>query len=440
MADFTAIADVSRSLRRLLQDRMQPGSSVTIAPPDQTVDGFDGPRVNLYPLQVIENTSLKNEQAPLSGHPGSRGRPPLWLNIRYMLTSHAGGENQPDSDLTAQEILGDAMRILHVFGNRMREVTAINIAPPADQEPILVPELLGEFERIKVSLHQATLEDVTKVWSALSEENLRRSVFYEVTVVMIAHTDPPPVPLPVEERRVFASLAQGPGIERVFVTPPAGQPEVEMRVAVGEEITIVTEHVLADRVFVQFGDLRPMRVPLPSGGRIRVAVPDGVLDVDFDPLTQVPIADADLLQPGSLEIRLIVEHDTEGVAGALGPGTRIEDARRYVSNTCILQLVPQVTGVAPVQGPSGTVLQVTGTRLWHAAAQEAQVVIGNASLAIRAPDVAGAWAEPTPTVVEVPVIDTGLSPLAAADPPYVVAVHVDGARSRATALGFRLVP
>lgn len=89
MADFTAIAAVSRTIRTLLQDRMQSGAAVTIAPPDQTIAGFDGARVNLYLMQVLENAALKNEQGPLRGHPSSYGRPPLSLNLRYMLTSYS---------------------------------------------------------------------------------------------------------------------------------------------------------------------------------------------------------------------------------------------------------------------------------------------------------------------------------------------------------------
>lgn len=437
MADFTAIAAVSRSLRTLLQDRMQSGAAVTIAPPDQTVSGFDGARVNLYLIQVLENAALKNDQGALRGHPGSYGRPPLSLNLRYMLTSHSDAENQPDSDLTAQEILGDAMQVLHEFGNRIDTLTQITLAPPALNEPILDPVLTEEFERIKVTLHPVTIEDVTKIWSALSAENFRRSVVYEVTVVQIFPSEAPRVAPPVEERRVFASLARRPTIERVFVTPAPGAPEREMRVSVGEEITIVARDIAADRLFVRFGALPPMRIPADRGGRFRVIVPDAVLAADFDPAVNLPIAMADLLQPGTLPIRLVSEVATEGVAGGQGPGTRVEEPRVFQSNVALMQLVPRVATVTPANGPAGTILRVTGERLWHAGATEAQIVIGDGAVAIRAPEVAGAWAAPTPTAVEVPVAEAGLVPR---PQPYPVAAIVDGARSRTSGLTFRLDP
>jgi hypothetical protein len=440
VADHTAIAAVSRTLRTLLLDRMVTGAAVTLAPPDQTIEGFDGARVNLYLFQVIENASLKNTDSPGLGHPASYGRPPLSLNLRYMLTSYSSSETQTESDISAQEILGDAMRVLHFYGNRIDELTLINLAPPALNEPVLDAALQNEHERAKIVLHPVSIEDITKVWSALSEENFRRTVIYEVTVVQIESTDPRRAGPPVEERRVFASLRKRPTIRRVFVTPAAGLPETEVRVAIGEEITIIAENTATDLLFVQFASLAPMRVPSAPDGRIRVQVPDDVLRVDFDPVTDIAIPVGQRLQPGVLEIRLIGEVNVEGVAGSTGPGVRIEEPRRFTSNVALMQLVPRITSVVPASGTSATILRVAGTRLWHASAREAQVVIGDAAVAIRPPAVAGAWADPTPTAVEVPVADADLSNLAPTDPPYRVAVMVDGARSRETTFGFRQGP
>ena len=61
MADFTAMAAVSRTLRRLLIDRMAtPGVGVTMAPPDVTVANVNGSRINLY-LYQVESLGLKGE-------------------------------------------------------------------------------------------------------------------------------------------------------------------------------------------------------------------------------------------------------------------------------------------------------------------------------------------------------------------------------------------
>src|SRR5947208_4063031 len=105
MSDFTAIAGVSRSLRRLLRDRMSDPVPVTIAPPDVTVTGITDRRINLFLFQVQENAQLKNQEIPGQGHPGSYGRPPLSLSLFYLLTAFSGAEATEDADLDTQGIL-----------------------------------------------------------------------------------------------------------------------------------------------------------------------------------------------------------------------------------------------------------------------------------------------------------------------------------------------
>jgi hypothetical protein len=113
VSDYTAIAGVSRTLRILLLDRMEtPAPQVTIAPPDIDVDGIIGRRLNLYLYQVAENGHLKNQEIPGHGHPGAYGYPPLSLDLHYLLTAYGSSETTADADLDAQQVLGDAMRVL----------------------------------------------------------------------------------------------------------------------------------------------------------------------------------------------------------------------------------------------------------------------------------------------------------------------------------------
>ena len=440
MADHTAIAAVSRTLRTLLLDRLAMNAAVTIAPPDLTIANVDGPRANLYLYQVIENAALKNQENPSHGHPAAYGRPPLSLNLRYLLTTQSATENQTESDLNAQEHLGDAMRVLHDFGNQLDSLRIVNPAAGPVGSPVLDAVLREEYERIKIVLHPIDLDELTKVWSALSDENFRRSVAYEVTVVQIETIVPRPAPRPVETRRIFASVRRRPVTRRVYVTPGANEPIGELRVRVGEEITIVAENSLAERLFVQFGALDPIRIPPPGDGHIRITLPDSEYPVDLDHAAPRPIPIVNRLQPGVIEIRVIAEHPTDGVEGGLGHGKNFSDMRRYASNTALLQLVPQVTDVTPPSGTAATVLRVEGTRLWHDQAELAEVIIADAAVRIRQPATGDAWAAPTPTAVEIPVSDAAalLPALSPGDAPYPVAVQVDGARSRDPGFGFTL--
>ncbi len=442
MATHAAITAVSRTLRTLLLDRMIVPSTVTIAPPDVAVAGVAGGRVNIYLFQALENADLKNQEIPGEGHPAAYGQPPLSLNLRYLLTTHSELENQPDADLNSQTMLGDAMRVMHEFGNRIDELAIQNPVAGAVGDPVLDTALGNEFERVKLVLHPTELDDLTKVWSAFSEVNFRRSVVYEARVIQIQSTGPRVRPQPVETRRIVMNVRRPPEVIDAYVTPAANGPIGELRVQIGEELTIVTENAVADMVYVRLGSLDPIRVVPQGDGRIRVVVPDNQYPADLDNPLPRPIPPGQQLQPGLLEVQVIVVHPAEGVEGALGRGSTFSQNRSYRSNIALLQLVPQITGLAPANGPAATILQVQGVRLWHAGARLAEVIIGDASVTIRPPAPGDPWLAPTAVQVEIPVAEAAqtLPVLAVGDPPYGVAIQVDGARSRDGGFTFSLDP
>jgi hypothetical protein len=432
LASHTAIAAVSRTLRTLLLDRMVTGAGITLAPPDVEVAGVDGARVNLYLMQVIENGALKNQEIPGTGHPSAYGHPPLSLDLRYLVTTHSAIENQTDADLNAQTLLGDAMRVFNDFGNRIDQLSIVNPVAGTPGDAILDPDLSREFERLKIVLHPASLDDITKVWSAVSGTNFRRSVVYEVTVIQIETPTPRVRPAPVETRRVFMTVRKRPEIVEAYVSPAApGDPIGETRARVGEEITIIAEGALADRLYVRLGSLEPIRVSPPGDGRIRLTVPDALYPADLDHPLPRPIPPAAQLQPGPLEVQVIAMHPAEGVQGGLGIGTPTPPGlRRYPSNSLLMQLVPRVTAAAPASGNAATTLHVAGERLWHPGARSVEVIVGDAAIPVTAP---------TPTAVDAAIsAAAGLLDISAT--PYPVAVQVDGARSRDPGITFTLGP
>ncbi len=444
MADHTAIAAVSRTLRTLLRDRMVIDPvTITFVPPDVAPEGVTGTRVNLYLTQVMENAELKNQEVPGRGHPSAYGRPPLSLNLRYLMTTYTGQQEQPDADINAQTTLGDAMRVMHDFGNRLDTLTISNNTVGIVGEPILEEPLRDEYERLKVVLHPASIDDLSKVWSAMPEANFRRSVLYEVTVVQIETPERRPRPRPVETRRIIATVRRRPLIRAAYVTPSDVAPMVppgELRMRIGDEITIETERTRADRVYVRLGTLDPIRVSPAPDGFIRITIPDDTYPDTLDGLGGA-IPAGQQLQPGPVELLVIAEHPAEGVEGGLGHGSALTTTRRYRSNVALLQLVPHITAITTPAGTQSTILHLEGTRLWHPNARTAEVTIGDAPITIRDPGPPDLWILPTPTVVEVPVADAApfLAVLAPADPSYPVAVEIDGARSR-DAVGFHLDP
>jgi len=417
MSDYRAIAGVSGTLQTLLVDFMTTPPDVTLAPPDVPVDGKTGKRINLYLYLVAENAHLKNQEIPGEGYPGDYGHPPLSLNLHYLLTAYGEKETAEDSDLFAQQLLGDAMRVMHDF--------AI-ITPDMG---ILDPSLVGEFERIKITLHPSSVEELAKIWTALPKANFRRSAAYEVSVVQIESALPRRRPLPVKKRRLRMSIQRRPQITSIYRTPSVpDDPVGDAQAAVTQSLTIEGSALRGKKTWVKLGGLEPIGVTPLSGTKIQIAVPDDQYPIDPDHIAPRPIPAADQLQPGPQLVQVITEWDGERVEGGLDNGKSVSDQTQLNSNQGVFMLVPSVTAINPLSGKSTAILAVTGTRLYHQPLKS-YVLLGDVSIQIRVPAGGDPWAPPTPTQVQVP-----LTALATATPqlsvgPHPVRVLINGALS-----------
>ncbi len=265
MAGFAAISEVTSSLTRLLLSHMQSGADVTNAPPDVSI-ATSGARVNLYLIQLLESTAYRNMDIPARTVPGTRGRPPLSLELRYMLTSYPEREDQREAQIAAERALGDAMSVLHHFGPRIDGEVIRNSAAGTPGTPVLEPGLRDEFERVKIALLQAPLDELSKVWSALSTMNFRLSTMYTVSLVQIETDEPAPIPAPVETRSLGFSIATRPEIRAARLAVAPGQPRGETRLRIGDTLELDTVGARgADRLYLRIGDLEPIRVEAESG-------------------------------------------------------------------------------------------------------------------------------------------------------------------------------
>lgn len=422
MSTYQAIAAASRTLRSLLRDRMTESVTVTLAPPDVIPNGVSGNRLNLYLFQVTENGSLKNLDLPGS---------PLCLNLHYLMTAYTSDESSLDADLTAQQILGDAMRVLHDFAIIL---PTLHENDDPMQPRILDPVLVGEPERVKITLQPTNLDELSKIWTSFPQSHFRRSVAYEVSVVEIDGGRPRGPALPVKTRRIHMALSRRPEITAIYRTPVAPEPKGDPRVRLLQEITIEGSGFSATRTWVRLGGVQPILVTPDSDSLLRVVVPDDRVP----PANPTPnIADEALLQPGPQRVEVLTERATETVEGGLGTGTAGTDTQVYTSNQAFFLLVPEVTGAGSASG----ILTVTGKRLFREGLKS-YVLLGDAAVEVRRPQAGDPWAAPTDTSVQVP-----LAPLAAAlpQPPpggqvYRVRVLVNGAQSLEEGVTFTLMP
>lgn len=400
MSDFRAIGGVSTSLQTLLKDRMElpPGTAtveVTVASPrlgDDDKQVAEAPRVNLFLYRVSENGFLQNQEIPGAGSSGAYGHPPLSLNLHYLLTAF-GNETVQDAntplfnETIAQFLLGSAMRVLHDYS--ILTDSLLTLRTPVGN-PIIHPSLLNRYEQIKLTLEPISLEDVTKIWMALSLR-YRLSAGYSVSVVQIEsqsrRTFPRPVgappaaypPLspvpPVQGPYIPVSIYANPFINEVRVRRKAtGQEQLFPYAQVGDTLILLGSNFNGALVMVEIASVRLPVTPL-SASRIEVEMPD--------PGTVSPPG---VPGPGACSLAVLVA-DPTFLQGAVR------------SNDSVFMLVPGIT--APIKYLSGLPRTITihGTLLF-APNSTSVTIIG------RAPIDKALYVSASPTQLVVPLPDS----------------------------------
>jgi len=424
VSNFLAVGGVSATLQSLLRDRMElPAGmlrsdlqvTVSLPPPEDDSQAAEPTRVNLFLYRALENGALKNQMIPGQGHASEYGHPPLSLVLHYMLTAYgATDDNGLVNETRAHFLLGSAMRVLHDYPVITDNLMTIN-TPPVQ---ILHVSLRGEFEQIKITLDPISLEDLSKVWTALTRP-YRLSAAYTVSVVQIESRRIKTLAAPVLTRRIHMAVSTRPQITNVYRTPVLpGEPIGDIRAHVLQELTIEGENFRAAGTWVKLGNLEPIGVQPTSDKEIRIVIPNDMYPVDADHPVPRPIPATDQLQPGPVAVEVQILRPTEVVQGGLDRGITVLDNQRKHSNQGVFLLTPEISGVNPtsvaVGGFAGAVLTVSGRRLFRQRVKSA-VLIGDVSIPVQEPGPGGPQTE---TSIQVFLTALGLT-----SPPTPVAVY-----------------
>lgn len=432
MSNFLALGGVSASLQALLRDRMElpqgmvrADLEVTVSLP-QAEDAEEPTRVNLFLYRVTENGFLKNQMIPGQGHPSEYGHPPLSLVLHYLITAYgATDDNGIVNETRAHILLGSAMRVLHDYPVITGSLVTVQV--PGGQ-PILHSSLRGEFEQVKLCLDPMSLEDLSKVWTALTRP-YRLSAAYSVSVVQIESRRLKTLAAPVQTRRIHMAVSRRPEISAVYRTPALpGEVIGDVRAHVLQELTIEGENFRAARTWVKLGTLEPIGVQPTSDQRIRIVVPNDTYPVDADHPATRPIPVEDQLRPGPQTVEVQTLLPTEVVEGGLDNGVVVLDDRRQRSNQGVFMLAPEVSLVSPPNGPSSTLLTLTGRRLYRPPVKSV-VLVGDVSIPVREPGPGDPWVAPIDTSVQVPLTALTLTTPATPAGLYPVRAMVNGAQS-----------
>ncbi len=423
MSSFLAIGGVSATLQALLRDRMElpppmirSDLLVTISTPQPEDDQnpAEPPQVNLFLYRATENGSLKNQMIPGQGHPSEYGHPPLSLVLHYLLTAYgATDENGLVNETRAHFLLGSAMRVLHDYPVITDSLMTVN-GPPTQ---LLHASLRGEFEQVKITLDPISLEDLSKVWTALTRP-YRLSAAYSVSVVQIESRRLKTLAGPVLTRRIHMSISKRPQIADAYRTPAIGEAIGDIRAHVLQQLTIEGQNFRAAQTYVRLGSLEPIGVTPLSDCEIRINVPDDTYPIDADHPLPRPIPVADRLRAGPQTIEVQTLQPTEVVEGGLDRGVVVTDDRRQSSNQSVFLLAPEISGSNPASVPApglgAAVLTITGRRLFEAGVRSV-VLVGDVSIPVRDPGPGGPQSDTS--------IQVSLNALSVTTPPTPVGTY-----------------
>jgi hypothetical protein len=211
MSGALAIAGVTATLKDLLNegllnhDLSAIGSfSVTAQPPDRVTTGTtEANQLNVFLYQVSANPGWRNVGLPsLDGRGVRVGRPPLALDLHYLLTAYGA------QDMNAEVLLGFAMQLLHETPVFTREQLRTVLANPSPVDGGILPgpfgtlsaiDLADQVELIKITPAYLSSEELSKLWTAM-QARYRPSMAYLVSVVLIQAEGGTRAPPPVLQR------------------------------------------------------------------------------------------------------------------------------------------------------------------------------------------------------------------------------------------------
>lgn len=213
MSNYLAIATVTATLQRLLQDSIQrdvDGARVTAIRPNGIGSGTPESGVNLFLYQVNYNTALKNTEMQglrSKTHPGKRQSA---LDLSYVFSFYGN-----EGELEPQRLLGSVVRTLSdkaaLDMKMFREtITDSSLGYLSDSD------LAYQDQQMTITPLDLDLEELSKVWSVFFQAPYLLSLAYTVRAVVIDGEETTQRALPVREPQFgVMPFPHQPVVERV---------------------------------------------------------------------------------------------------------------------------------------------------------------------------------------------------------------------------------
>jgi hypothetical protein len=278
MSNHLAIATVTAALGQLVHAAAQ-GSGVgavglkfgrPTAPASQSER-----KVHVYLYQVAPNGALRNADTPTRDAAGRlTQRPRAALDLFYLVSFFGDADTlEPD------RMLGATVRDLHArpLLNAQAITDAIASRPALSRS-----DLAAAVERVKFTPIGMTLDELSRLWSVMTQTPHALSVAYQAAVVLIETEEPAPIAAPVlrrgpDDRGVTASLGATPAIAGTWIGTPDAfartpRPPSFPNARLGLRLAIRASHLGGEAVALRFAH--------PRQGTFEVAIPPGAIEGD----------------------------------------------------------------------------------------------------------------------------------------------------------------
>jgi hypothetical protein len=384
MSNHLAIATVTATLGQLVLSAAQASGLSGIAlkfgrPTPPTPAGER--KVHVYLYQVSPNAALRNADLPTRDGRHTPVRVPRAALDLYYLISFFGD----DADLEPERMLGAAIRELHA----QPLLTPGAIADAVVSYPALAgSNLAAAVEQVRVTPVTLTLDEMSRLWSVMTQTPHTVSVAYQATVVVIEPEATVSRPAPVltigpRPRGADVQVESYPVIAGFWIGAPqtfdqgARRPPSFPAARLGTRLAIRATHVGGDSLAIRFEHARrgPFEVAIPPSQQ----TPEEV----FADLTAAT-AGGTGWAAGVYQVTLVV---TRG-------------GRRYQSAAVPLALAPRIVSILPAPAARDAAGRVVLTVATEPPLRTGQVP----RLLVAALDAAGpaAAADQTDVVFDVP--------------------------------------
>jgi hypothetical protein len=200
MSDYKVLSEVGQSIINVLWQQIQADTDLLAlidsedlisleSPAEHQDNSSDAALLSVYLYRITEDPYMKN-RPPLEGNGGRIRKPPLSLDLYYLITPLLKAPRDQ------QIVLGKVLQILY--------------DRPTLEGPDLVGSLATSADVVRVVFNTVPLQEVSWVWQAL-ETPYRLSATYTVRVTLLDSTQEQSQPRVLSQVNKIGTRAGNPG-------------------------------------------------------------------------------------------------------------------------------------------------------------------------------------------------------------------------------------